>query len=69
MEAAAPTHLRGALTGVFYVVTYLGFGLPLLLATVSAPVSRSILAVMAVLASGAAVGRAARLRNGRHRSV
>src|SRR6202034_3326129 len=31
LEAAAPQRVRGALTGVFYMVTYVGFGLPLLL--------------------------------------
>ncbi len=31
LEAAAPQRVRGALTGAFYTVAYLGFGLPLLL--------------------------------------
>lgn len=69
LEAAAPQHLRGALTGLFYVVTYLGFGLPLVLATTSAPVSAWILGVMAVLALVAAVARALRLRRDRHRQA
>ena len=34
LEAAAPQRIRGALVGVFYVVTYVGFGLPLILTTV-----------------------------------
>jgi MFS family permease len=67
LEAAAPPHLRGALTGVFYVVTYVGFALPLVLATVSSGASVAILSVMAVLASAAAVTRAARLRRDSHR--
>jgi MFS family permease len=67
LEAAAPQRLRGALTGVFYVVTYLGFGLPLILTTVGSAVSATILFVMAVLASAAAVGRAVRLRRDGHR--
>ena len=67
LEAAAPQHLRGALTGVFYVVTYLGFGLPLILATVGSAVSVVILSVLAALASAAAVSRAVRLRRDSHR--
>ena len=63
LETSAPQRVRGALTGVFYAVTYIGFGLPLLLATVgSATQSATILAAMAVLAFAAAVGRAVRLR-------
>ncbi len=68
LEAAAPQHVRGALTGVFYAVTYIGFGLPLLLTVVrSAAMSTTILAVMAGLATAAAVSRAARLRRAAHR--
>jgi hypothetical protein len=67
LEAAAPQRLRGALVGVFYVVTYIGFGLPLILTTVGSAVSAMILAGMAVLASGAAVSRAVRLRRDSHR--
>jgi MFS family permease len=67
LEAAAPRHLRGALTGVFYVVTYVGFGLPLILATVSPAVSAIILFAMALGASAAAVSRAVRLRRDGHR--
>lgn len=67
LEAAAPPHLRGALTGVFYVVTYLGFALPLVLATVGPPASVVILSVMAALASVAAVARAVRLQRDSHR--
>lgn len=67
LEAAAPQRLRGALVGVFYVVTYIGFGLPLILTTVGSGVSAMILATMAVLATGAAVSRAVRLRRDSHR--
>jgi MFS family permease len=67
LEATAPQRIRGGLTGIFYVVTYIGFGLPLILTTVGAVVSTTILAVMAVLALGTAVIRAVRLRGDGHR--
>lgn len=67
LEAAAPPHLRGALTGVFYVVTYVGFALPLVLATVGSAASVAILSVMAVLAAVTAAARAVRLRRDSHR--
>ncbi|OSC30267.1 MFS transporter [Mycobacterium vulneris] len=67
LEAAAPPHLRGALTGVFYVVTYVGFALPLVLATVGSAASVVILSVMALLATVAAFARAVRLRRDSHR--
>lgn len=68
LEAAAPQRVRGALTGVFYTVTYIGFGLPLLLTVLaSATASAIILAVISALASAAAVGRAVRLRRDSHR--
>jgi hypothetical protein len=68
LEAAAPQRVRGALTGLFYTVAYIGFGLPLLLVAVgSAKFSAMILAVMAVLATATAVGRALRLRRDAHR--
>lgn len=68
LEAAAPQRNRGALTGIFYTLTYVGFGLPLLLSTLgSAKASAIILAVMAVLATATAVSRAARLRRDSHR--
>ena len=67
-EAAAPQRLRGALTGAFYTVSYVGFGLPLLLSTVgSAHAAAMILAVMAVLALATAASRAVRLRRDGHR--
>ncbi|MGE2815056.1 MFS transporter [Mycobacterium heidelbergense] len=67
LEAAAPQRIRGALVGVFYVLTYVGFGLPLILATVGPGLSATILAVMAVLALATAVSRAVRLRRDAHR--
>jgi MFS family permease len=67
LEAAAPQRVRGTLTGAFYAVTYLGFGLPLLLSAVGSPESAMILVALAVLASATAVGRAVRLRRDSHR--
>nr|WP_231980535.1 MULTISPECIES: MFS transporter [unclassified Mycobacterium] len=67
LEAAAPKRLRGGLVGAFYVVTYIGFGLPLILTTVASTVSATILAVMAALALLTAVSRAVRLRGDAHR--
>ena len=66
LEAAAPQRVRGALTGAFYTVSYVGFGLPLLLSTLPKD-SAIILAVMAVLAVATAAGRAVRLRRDSHR--
>ena len=66
LEAAAPQRVRGALTGAFYTVSYVGFGLPLLLSTVPKD-SAIILAVMAVLAVATAAGRGVRLRRDSHR--
>ena len=66
LETTAPQRVRGGLTGIFYVVTYVGFGLPLLLATIGSPrASAIILTVMAVLALLAAVSRALRLSRNR----
>jgi hypothetical protein len=67
LEAAAPQRLRGALVGVFYVVTYVGFGLPLILTTAGPAVSTMILAAMSLLALATALSRALRLRRGGHR--
>jgi MFS family permease len=65
LEMFAPQRLRGALVGAFYVVTYVGFGLPLILTTVERTASTTFLAVMAVLALAAAVSRAVRLNRER----
>ena len=67
LEAAAPQRVRGMLTGAFYALTYIGFGLPLLLTSVGYSGSQIILAVMASLAATAAVTRALRLRRDSHR--
>jgi MFS family permease len=67
LEAAAPQHVRGALTGAFYALTYIGFGLPLLLTGVGFDGSHVILATMAVLAACAAIFRTVRLRRDSHR--
>ncbi len=67
LEAAAPQRVRGTLTGVFYSVTYIGFGLPLVLTTGGPEVTQLVLATMAVLASAAALSRTMRLRRDRHR--
>jgi MFS family permease len=67
LEAAAPQRVRGALTGVFYTATYIGFGLPLLLGTIGSAASAIVLAVMAVLAMATAANRAVRLRRNDHR--
>jgi hypothetical protein len=48
---------------VFYAVTYIGFGLPLLLTTIGSAKSTVILTAMAVLATATAISRAIRLRN------
>jgi len=67
LEAAAPQRVRGTLTGVFYSVTYIGFGLPLVLTTGGPRLTQLILAAMAVLASTAAISRTMRLRRDSHR--
>jgi hypothetical protein len=67
LEAAAPQQIRGMLTGVFYSVTYVGFGLPLLLTAGGLQATQFILAAMAALAASAAILRATRLRRDSHR--
>lgn len=67
LEAAAPQRVRGTLTGVFYSVTYIGFGLPLVLTTRGPEVTELILVAMAALASAAAISRTVRLRRDSHR--
>ena len=67
LEAAAPQRVRGTLTGVFYSVTYIGFGLPLLLTTGGPEGAELVLGVMAILASIAAITRTMRLRRDSHR--
>ncbi|MFW0796232.1 MFS transporter [Gordonia sp. CPCC 205515] len=63
VEACAPVRSRGAVTGIFYVACYLGFGLPVLLTTITP--WTGITAPMVVLAVAAAIAsaqRAIRLR-------
>jgi MFS family permease len=61
IETLAPRHLRGTLTGVFWAVTYLGFGLPVLLVTIEPAVGQvAPMIVLSVLASAVAVLRLAR---------
>jgi MFS family permease len=67
LEAAAPQRLRGTLTGAFYALSYLGFGLPLLLSAVGSAESTAILGLMALLAAATALSRAVRLRQDSHR--
>lgn len=65
VETLAPPAQRGLLTGVFYVATYLGFGLPLLL-TLLDPYAGVVLpaAGFAVLALALAACRGVQLRAG-----
>lgn len=59
IETLSPRAVRGALTGVFYAVTYLGFGLPVLLVAIEPAVGETApVVVLAVLAGAVAVSRA-----------
>ncbi|MBM7368691.1 MFS transporter [Gordonia hydrophobica] len=52
VELHTPPTARGMVTGIFYVFTYLGFGLPVLMATIEQSVGGSLpLVVLAVLAA------------------
>lgn len=65
VESLAPADRRGLMTGVFYVVTYLGFGLPLLLTTLEPHLgSRGPLLAVALLAALVVVLRSAQVRRG-----
>ncbi len=57
IETMSPPRLRGTLTGVFYVVTYLGFGLPVLLVAIKPAVGTvtPMLALAALAATAASV--------------
>ncbi|MGB6247357.1 MAG: MFS transporter, partial [Gordonia sp. (in: high G+C Gram-positive bacteria)] len=65
VETYAPAERLGLATGIFYVGTYLGFGLPVLLRAlapsfgITAPI-----VVLAVMAAGSAAVRAAQIRGG-----
>ena len=59
IETMSPPRARGTLTGVFYVVTYLGFGLPVLLVAIKPAVGAvTPMLVLAALAATAATVRA-----------
>lgn len=63
VETLSPPQLRGTLTGVFYAVTYLGFGLPVLLVAIEPTVGNTApLLVLAALAGAVSVMRAAQTR-------
>ena len=63
VETLSPPHLRGSLTGVFYAVTYLGFGLPVLLVEIEPAVGDAApLFVLSALAGAVAVLRAVQTR-------
>ncbi|AZG45059.1 MFS transporter [Gordonia insulae] len=63
VEAMTPRHHRGAVTGIFYVACYLGFGLPVLITTITPSVGIvAPMVVLAVAAGVASAGRALRIR-------
>lgn len=63
VEALAPPERRGTTLGIYYVFTYLGFALPVLLEGLRGPIGTSgPLLALAGLALGAAVLRLAQLR-------
>jgi MFS family permease len=63
IETLSPPRLRGTLTGVFYTVTYLGFGLPVLLVTIRPAVGITApMLVLTGLAAAAAIARAVQIR-------
>jgi MFS family permease len=65
VETLAPPSRRGTLTGVFYVVTYVGFGLPLLLVLLRGLLGAGTpLVACAVIALTVAATRALQLRRG-----
>ncbi len=65
VETLAPPERRGTLTGIYYVVTYLGFGVPLLLVAVR-PVAGVVVPalVLAAIALAVALTRVVQLRGG-----
>ena len=65
VETLAPPTRRGLVTGVFYVVTYVGFGLPLLLVLLRGPLGASTpLVACACAALVVALTRTLQLRTG-----
>lgn len=70
VETLAPARLRGTLTGVFWTVTYLGFGLPVLLVSIEPTVGPVVpLLVLSALAAAVAVLRVVQTRPARRRSA
>jgi hypothetical protein len=70
VERLAPQALRGTLTGVFWAVTYLGFGLPVLLVVIEPAVGSVLpMVVLAVLAAAVAVLRVGQTRAAIRRSA
>lgn len=64
VETLAPQRLRGTLTGVFWAVTYLGFGLPVLLVSIEPAVGHVVpMLVLTVLAAAVAVLRVVQTRS------
>ena len=65
VETLAPPEQRGLLTGVFYVVTYVGFGLPVLLVAIAPATGITApLVVLALVAAAVAGVRTTQLRQG-----
>ena len=63
VEVLTPTEHRGITIGVYYVCTYLGFGLPVLLEALRSPVgTRTPLLALATVALAAALLRTVQLR-------
>ncbi|GAA3725930.1 MFS transporter [Gordonia hankookensis] len=63
VEAFAPRRSRGAVTGIFYVACYLGFGLPVLLTTIEPSVGIvAPMIVLTIVAAAASAARAIRLQ-------
>lgn len=65
IEAYTPTAQRGTAIGIYYVFTYLGFGLPLLLDALHPTLGATTpLLIVAVLAVGSAAIRALQIKRG-----
>ena len=65
VETLAPGNQRGLITGLFYVVTYIGFGLPLVLVLVHPGLGATTpLVVCAAVAALVAATRTAQVRRG-----
>ncbi len=66
VEALTPPAHRGAVTGIFYVACYLGFGLPVFLTTITPTVGLvAPMILLAAAAVAASASRAVRLHNRR----